>query len=44
MMKPSGKRTLKIPRRRWEDNIIMDFRETGWEVVGWIHLDHDRDH
>jgi hypothetical protein len=21
------------PRCRWEDNIIMDLRETGWECV-----------
>jgi len=25
-------------RRRWEDNIRMDLRETGWESVDWIHL------
>jgi hypothetical protein len=31
------------PRYRWDDNIGTDFRETGWEGVGWIHLDQDRD-
>ena len=28
--KPDGRRPLKRPRRRWEDNIKMDLRETGW--------------
>jgi len=31
------------PTHRWEDNIRMDFRELGWEVVDWIHLTYDRD-
>jgi hypothetical protein len=26
----------------WEDNIKMDLRERGWEVVGWMCLDEDR--
>jgi hypothetical protein len=26
------------PRCRWEDNIRMDLREVGWEVVEWVHL------
>jgi hypothetical protein len=29
-------------RRRWEDNIRMDLREVGWEVVDWIHLAQDK--
>jgi hypothetical protein len=28
--KPEGKRPLGRPRRKWEDNIKMDFREKGW--------------
>ena len=32
MQKPDGKRLLRIPRRRWEDNIKMDFEEVGCEV------------
>jgi hypothetical protein len=28
--KPEGKRPLGRPRRRWEDNNIMDVREIGW--------------
>jgi hypothetical protein len=27
--KPEGRRPLGRPRRRWEDNIKMDFREVG---------------
>jgi hypothetical protein len=34
--KPEMKRPLGRPRCRWEDNIRMDLRETGSEVV---HLD-----
>jgi hypothetical protein len=41
--KPEGKRPLGRPRRRWEDGIKMDFRETGWKGVEWIHLSQDRD-
>jgi hypothetical protein len=37
--KPEEKRPLGRPRRRWEDNIIMDLREIGSEDVDWIHLD-----
>jgi hypothetical protein len=28
--KPEGRRPLGRTRRRWEDNIKMDFREVGW--------------
>jgi hypothetical protein len=41
--KPEGKRPLGRPRRRWEDGIKMDLRETGWGCVEWIHLVQDRD-
>jgi hypothetical protein len=34
--KPEGKRTLRRPRCRWEDNIKMDFRK--WDVEVWIDL------
>ena len=40
--KPEGKRPLRRPRRRWEDNIKMDLRE----VIGcgfWMELAQDRD-
>jgi hypothetical protein len=31
--KPAGRRPIMRPRHRWEDNIRMDLRETGWEGV-----------
>jgi hypothetical protein len=40
---PEGKRSLGRPRRRWEDGIKMDLRETGWKGVEWIHLAEVRD-
>jgi hypothetical protein len=41
--KSKRKRPLVRPRRRWEDNIRMNLREIGWEVVDWMHLAQDRD-
>jgi hypothetical protein len=32
--KPEGKRPLGRYRRRWEDNIMMDFREIEWGLYG----------
>jgi hypothetical protein len=40
--RPEGKRPLGRPRRRWEDNIKMDFRETGIDGANWIRLAQDR--
>jgi hypothetical protein len=40
---PEGKRPLRRPRRRWEDNIRMDLREIGWGGMDWIYLAQDRD-
>jgi hypothetical protein len=37
------KRPLRTSMRRWEDNIRMDLRETGWKGVDWMHLAQDRD-
>ena len=34
--KPEGKRLLGIPRRRWEDIIMMDLQE--WDVRVWTGL------
>ena len=34
--KPEGKRPLGRPRRRWEDNITMDFQEVGCGGMDWI--------
>jgi hypothetical protein len=36
--RPEGKRSLGRPRRRWEGNIKMDFREVGIDGVNWIRL------
>jgi len=41
--KPEGKRPLRRPRRRWEDNIKMDLQEVGCGGVDWIELTQDRD-
>jgi hypothetical protein len=41
--KREGRRPLKRPRRRWEDNIKMDLREVGWGSMDWIDLSQDRD-
>jgi hypothetical protein len=35
------KRAPGRPKRRQENNIRMDLRETGWEGVNWIHLAKD---
>jgi hypothetical protein len=40
--RPEGKRSLGRPRRRWEDHIKMDLRETGIDRVNWIQLTQDR--
>jgi hypothetical protein len=42
MGKPEGKRPLARSRRRWEDNIKMDFKEIGWGGMDAIHLARDR--
>jgi hypothetical protein len=42
--KPERKRPLGRPRRRWVDNIKMNFREIGWDGVDWIDPAQDRDH
>jgi hypothetical protein len=39
--RPEGKRSLGRPRRRWEDNIKMDLRETGIDGANWIRLAQD---
>jgi hypothetical protein len=41
--KPKGKRPLGRPRRKWEDGIRMDLRETGLGGVDWIRLAQNRD-
>ena len=41
--KPEGRKPLGRPRRRWEDNIKMDFQEVGCGGMNWIELAQDRD-
>jgi hypothetical protein len=41
--RPEGRRPLRRPRRRWEDNIKVDLREIGFGDVDWIHWAQDRD-
>jgi len=40
--KPEGKKPLGGPRRRWEDNIKMDFQEVGCGGMDWIEPAQDR--
>ena len=42
--KPTGKRPLGRPRRRWEDNIRMDLEEIGINVGNWVDSAQDRDY
>ena len=41
--KPEGKRPLGRPRRRWEDNIKMDFQEVGGGCRDIMELAQDTD-
>ena len=41
--KPEGKRPLRRPRLRWEDNIMMGLQEVGCRGTDWIKLVQDRD-
>jgi hypothetical protein len=41
--KPGGKRPLGRPRRRWKDNITVDFQKVGRGGMNWIELAQDRD-
>jgi hypothetical protein len=40
--RPKGKRPLRRPRCRWEDNIKMDLKEIGIDGANWIQLAQDR--
>jgi hypothetical protein len=40
--RPDGKRPLGRHRRRWENNFKTDFKELGWEVMGYIALAQER--
>jgi hypothetical protein len=43
VVKPEGKRPCGRLKHRWEDGIIIDLGETGYEGVEWIQLAQDRD-
>jgi hypothetical protein len=39
--RPGGKKLLGRPRRRWEDNIKMDYQEVGWGGMAgllWLRI------
>ena len=42
--KPTGKRPLWRPRRRWEDNIRMDLEEIGINAGNWVDSAQDRNY
>ena len=42
--KPTGKRPLGRPRRRWEDNIRMDLEEIGISAGNWVDSAQDRNY
>ena len=42
--KPTGKRPLERPRRRWEDNIRMDLEKIGINGGNWVDSAEDRNY
>jgi hypothetical protein len=40
---PEGKKPLRTPRRRWEDNIKMAVQDVRCEGMDWIDLTQERD-
>ena len=42
--KPTGKRPLGRPRRRWDDNIRMDLEDIGINAGNWIDSAQDIDY
>jgi hypothetical protein len=42
--KPTGKRPSGRPRRRWEDNISMDFKEIYLSMRNWTNSAKDGDY
>ena len=42
--KPTGKRSLGRPRRRWENNIRMDLEEICINAGNWIDSAQERDY
>ena len=42
--KPTGKRPLGRPKRRWEDNIKMDLKALGINTRKWVDSAQNRDY
>ena len=42
--KPTGKRPLGRPRRRWQDNIRMDLVEIGINAGNWVDSAQNRNY
>ena len=42
--KPTGKRPLGRPRRRWEENFTMNLEEIGINAGNWVDSAQDRDY
>ena len=42
--KPIGKRSLGRPKRRWDNNIKMDFKEICINTRNWVDSTQDRDY
>ena len=42
--KPTGKRPLGTPRRRWEDNVRMNLKEICINTKNCVDLAQDRDY
>ena len=40
--KPTGKKSLGRPRRRWEDNFRMNLKEIGTSTRNWVDSAQDR--
>ena len=41
---PTGKRPLRRPGGRWEDNIRMDIKEIGINTRNWVDSAQNRDY
>jgi len=41
--KPERKRSLRRPRRRWDDNVTMDHQDVRWRDKDWIDLSQGRE-
>jgi hypothetical protein len=40
---PEERRSCRRPMHRWEDNVGLDLRDTGYEGVDWMYLAMGRD-